>query len=163
MMKSAKFCSVLSLLGLLLLLATGATAADEHKDKKKTNHGATIKAMLTGAAESPGPGDPDGSGEVAMKVEMGQKQLCFDVKVANIDAPTAGHVHKGAAGQSGPAVVVLSQVMADGAWKNCVSADAQLIGDIQRNPEGYYFNVHNAAYPDGAVRGQFTRAAGVNR
>ena len=29
-----------------------------------------------------------------------------------------------------------------------------LLKDILRNPENYYVNVHNAPFPNGAVRGQ---------
>ena len=32
--------------------------------------------------------------------------------------------------------------------------DKNLLKDIIRNPENYYVNVHNAPFPNGAVRGQ---------
>ncbi len=152
-MKTVKLFSMLSIVG--FVLATGA-AATEHKGSKKSL-GSPMKAKLTGASESPGPGDPDGSGEVTMKAEAGQNRLCFKVKVSRIDAPTAAHVHKGVVGQSGPSVLVLSQVLANGSWKNCVDADPELISDILRSPEDYYFNVHNGAYEKGALRGQFAK------
>jgi hypothetical protein len=36
----------------------------------------------------------------------------------------------------------------------CVKVAAKVLGDIAMNPSMYYFNVHSAKYPDGAVRGQ---------
>ena len=38
--------------------------------------------------------------------------------------------------------------------KGCVTADAAVIEAIRTSPANYYVNVHNAVYPDGAVRGQ---------
>jgi hypothetical protein len=35
-----------------------------------------------------------------------------------------------------------------------VSADQDLIKAITKNPEAYYFNVHNAEFPAGALRAQ---------
>jgi hypothetical protein len=32
--------------------------------------------------------------------------------------------------------------------------DPELVGAIAANPSGYYVNVHNIPYPDGAIRGQ---------
>ena|SRR5687767_10229174 len=147
-MRKARLLAILSLFG--LVWATGAGAADEHKDKK--TGGKTLTATLTGSTEVPGPGDPDGSGEVTVTSE-GQNRLCFDVKVSNIDPPTAAHIHKGSAGTSGPPVVTLPQVTST-TGKNCVEADSKIISEIQRSPADYYFNVHNSKYPNGAVRGQ---------
>jgi hypothetical protein len=41
--------------------------------------------------------------------------------------------------------------------QGCVTADKDLIKDIRQNPENYYVNVHNAAFPGGAVRGQLEK------
>jgi len=38
-----------------------------------------------------------------------------------------------------------------------VTADRELILAIIQDPGAYYFNVHNATYPGGALRGQLTR------
>lgn len=39
--------------------------------------------------------------------------------------------------------------------RTCLTGlDKNLLKDILRNPESYYVNVHNAAFPNGAVRGQ---------
>ena len=46
---------------------------------------------------------------------------------------------------------------AEGSSKGCVAAGADLIKEIRQNPGNYYVNVHNADFPDGAVRGQLSK------
>ncbi|MGH2538868.1 MAG: CHRD domain-containing protein [Candidatus Promineifilaceae bacterium] len=133
---------------LVLLLATGVAAAD--------NGGRPLNASLTGAAEVPGPGDPDGSGTAAISLNQGQGEVCFTIQVADITLPAAAaHIHVGPAGVAGPVVVTLSPPDADGFSSGCVSdVDAELIKAIRQNPEQYYVNVHTSDFPAGAVRGQ---------
>ncbi len=38
-----------------------------------------------------------------------------------------------------------------------MTADRDLIVAILTNPSAYYFNVHNATFPAGALRGQLSR------
>ncbi|MEU4695743.1 CHRD domain-containing protein [Nonomuraea dietziae] len=119
---------------------------------------------MTGAQEVPGPGDPDGVGIFAWKVK--DKSLCYVITAHNIDPATAAHIHRGAAGVAGPIVVTL-EAPTDGFASACIrvekhqteeNQDATLtreeLRDIVRNPSGFYTNVHNAPFPDGAIRGQ---------
>jgi hypothetical protein len=122
----------------------------------KDQGGRKLKARLTGAAEVPGPGDTDGRGTAAITLNQGQNQVCFELKVSNIATATAAHIHEGAVGQAGGVVVMLT-APANGSSKDCVSADSELIKKIRQNPRGYYVNVHNADFPNGAVRGQLTK------
>ena len=71
----------------------------------------------------------------------------------DIEAPTAAHIHAGAAGKSG-AVKVQFKKASDGSWKGCVGADKALLNDIMTKPGEYYVNVHTADFPNGAIRGQ---------
>jgi hypothetical protein len=105
----------------------------------------------------PGPGDPDGRGRATVTINQGQDQVCYELTVSNIAAVTAAHIHRGARGVAGPPVVMLEPVAAQGPSKGCVSAPADVIKEIRRNPAGFYVNVHNAEFPDGAVRGQLTK------
>ena len=114
------------------------------------------KANLTGAAEVPGPGDPDGGGTVQVTLNTDKNEVCYDLTVTKIDEATAAHIHEGAAGKDGPVKVGLDTPKG-GSAKGCKTADAAVVKDIMANPANYYVNVHNAAYPKGAVRGQLTK------
>ncbi|HEX2621055.1 MAG TPA: CHRD domain-containing protein [Phototrophicaceae bacterium] len=110
---------------------------------------------LVGSSEVPGPGDGDGSGTASLTVDIDTDEVCLDVSVlTGVALPvTLAHIHEGTAGNSGsPIVSFLSVSDDDGIFNICVTdtdADA-----IAANPAGYYVNLHNAEFPDGAVRGQ---------
>lgn len=125
-------------------LATSATAGDG---------GRPITVEMTGAAERPGPGDPDGTGTAVFRVNPGQERVCYTLTVANIDPATAAHVHIAPADAPGPVVIPLA-APTNGSSSGCADVDRSLALELIRNPGNYYVNVHNAAYPGGAVRGQ---------
>lgn len=114
-----------------------------------------LSAQLSGAAERPGPGDPDGAGRATFTFNAGQ--VCYEVAVDRIAPATMAHIHKGAAAASGPPVVTLQAPGPDGKAKGCATADAAVLNDIQQTPGAYYLNVHNGEFPAGAVRGQLSR------
>ncbi|HEY3173103.1 MAG TPA: CHRD domain-containing protein [Thermoanaerobaculia bacterium] len=114
----------------------------------------TAIVRLTGANESPGPGDSDGFGLAGLRIEG--TTISFTIMVQGIAAPTASHIHRGAAGVAGPVVVTLSPSFPNNVATGTASASADLIDEIRRNPEGFYVNVHNAEFPNGAIRGQLT-------
>lgn len=145
------------LLGLTLLasasLITSAAIADPVAEG-----GRKFTATLTGAAEVPGPGDPDGSGTARVIVNHGQKRVCFELTVADIATPTAAHIHFAPIGVAGGVVVPLTAPSGSPATSSgCVDVSAELAKAILKNPAGYYANVHNAEFPAGAVRGQLAK------
>ena len=113
----------------------------------------SMKIALSGGAQVPGPGDTDGSGTVGLTVNTGKSEICYDIVVKDIQAPTAAHIHAGPSGSSGSVKVPFKKA-ADGAWKGCVAVDKALLDDIVKNPGNYYVNVHTADFPNGALRGQ---------
>ena len=115
--------------------------------------GRPLDAVLTGAAEVPGPGDADGMGTASLRVNPGTGQICYTLTVAGIDPATAAHIHVAPAGVAGPVVVPLT-APTNGSSTACTDVDRELARDIVRDPESYYVNVHNPAHPAGAVRGQ---------
>ena len=129
------------------LIAGAATAADG---------GRKLQTNLTGAAEIPGPGDPDGTGTAQITVNPGQKQVCFKLRVSNIAPATAAHIHEAAPTAAGPVVVTLG-APASGTSSGCVTVTRALALEILKDPGDYYVNVHNAAFPAGAVRGQLAK------
>ena len=125
--------------------------------QEKDQGGRRLTATLTGPVEVPGPGDPDGSGRAVITLNQGKGEVCFELTVSNIAPATAAHIHAGAAGVAGDVVVTLTPPPTEGSSKGCVSASADLIKDIRQNPANYYINIHNADFPDGAVRGQLAK------
>ena len=118
--------------------------------------GLSLTASLSGAAEAPGPGDPDGSGTAVITLNHGQAEVCFELTAANIGPATAAHIHVAPVGAPGPVVVPLTPPTS-GSSSGCVSVDRQLIKELMQDPDEYYVNVHNAAFPGGAIRGQLSR------
>ena len=114
--------------------------------------GRPLSTTLTGAEEVP-PADPDGSGFASISVNPGTGTVCYDVTTENIDAVAAAHIHQEVFGVNGDVVVDL---MPTGqSWSGCNEDVSRALAlDLIRNPSGYYVNVHTAAFPGGAIRGQ---------
>ena len=140
----------------LFVLATLAFGISAVGQKKQGRGGRKLTATLTGAAEVPGPGDPDGRGSATFRLNFGKGEICYELTVSNIAEATAAHIHEGAEGKSGKPVVTLDAPKT-GSSKNCVSVDQALIKEIRQNPSNYYVNVHNAEFKPGAIRGQLSK------
>lgn len=138
----------------LFILVAAVTIALASQDKK--HGGRPLTATLTGAAEVPGPGDPDGTGSAKLTLNHGQGQICYELTVSNIATATAAHIHTGASDAAGPVLIGLD-APADGSSEGCVNLTKDQIKAVMDNPAGYYVNVHNAEFPDGAVRGQLSK------
>jgi hypothetical protein len=123
-----------------LALAAGAVAA--------TQKGGSLHATLLGKVEVP-KGDPDGRGTAEVKI-TGAK-VCWEIKTAKVGKIVAAHIHKGGPGVAGPVVVPFGKTYKS---KGCFTSTAAVTAAIQKNPGAYYVNVHNAAFPGGALRGQ---------
>jgi hypothetical protein len=116
----------------------------------------TYHATLSGASEVPGPGDPDGGGRFEVSVADRVDQFCYEFKdVTGIGAATAAHIHRGAVGAAGDVVVPLDPPT-DGHSKGCKDVSESIADEIKANPSAFYVNVHNAEFPNGAIRGQLT-------
>lgn len=118
--------------------------------------GRKLQASLTGAAEVPTPGDTDGRGMATVTVNSGQKKVCYDLRVRNVDTATMAHIHVGSVGVAGPVAVSL-QAPVGGRSSGCVNVSRDLALKILKSPARYYVNVHNAAFPSGAIRGQLAK------
>ena len=154
------------IVGLVAALTAFAVAGSAAKSVASTNAAASsnaaLFAVLTGRKEvgtngRRGAGDPDGRGSFTATIDG--TQLCFGITVTNIDTPNAAHIHKGRPNQSGGVVVPLTAPSGGdpGASSGCVTVAADLAAAIAKNSSKYYANVHNAAFPGGAVRGQLFR------
>ena len=117
-----------------------------------------LKADLKGGAEEvPNPGDPDGSGNAEVKIDQAKNEVCYDIEVENIAAPTAAHIHQGAQGASGGIVVTFDHTKI-GQGESCVPSDSAVLDQIVANPGNFYVNVHTGDFPGGSVRGQLAKA-----
>ena len=140
--------SLAALAATTALLATAATAQ---------TGGRKLQTSLTGAAEVPGPGDTDGIGTAQITVNSGQNRVCYKLSVSNIAPATAAHIHEAPATAAGPVKVTLGTPNASGTSSGCVTVARALALEILKRPADYYVNVHNAAFPAGAVRGQLAK------
>lgn len=109
----------------------------------------SYSVLLNGAAEVPGPGDSDGLGFGVVTIDG--TNLRYSIWTQNIGAPTAAHIHTGAAGVSGPPLITLDVNMLT---NGTTAITAEQANQIKANPSGYYVNVHNADFASGAIRGQ---------
>ncbi|CAN5415908.1 MAG: CHRD domain-containing protein [Actinomycetota bacterium] len=119
-------------------------------------------ATLKGAVEVPGPGDPNGSGHARLKVYPAKGKICYRVAWSRIQDPAAGHIHKGPAGVAGPVKVTLfDKVISNNDYYSACSKGLghKLLRAIKEHPKKWYVNLHNDAYPEGAIRGQLHRPA----
>lgn len=111
----------------------------------------TLAATLDGANEPAG-GDPDGTGSFTVEIDADAGDFCYTLKGAKIAAPTAAHVHSGAAGVEGPPVITMH--VAD---DECMAVEPEVLKPIVASPADYYVNIHTADFPKGAVRGQLAK------
>ncbi|HEU4354980.1 MAG TPA: CHRD domain-containing protein [Actinomycetota bacterium] len=114
---------------------------------------------LTGAAELPGPGDPDAVGSATLSLNQGQGTVCFSIRWEDIDGTvTASHIHVGTVTEFGAVVVPLfvnATLPGTGETSGCTTGvDPGLLKAIRQNPSGYYVNVHSSSFLPGAIRGQ---------
>jgi len=143
--------SALVALSLLALVATMAMPA--HADD------AILRATLTGAAERPGPGDPDASGSATVFIDDDTDKLCLLLTFANVDGTLSGlHIHLAPPTDAGPVVVPFA-VPTGSRFFQCVAvADERLLNNISVNPQRYYLNLHSSPnFGPGAIRGQLSK------
>jgi len=112
---------------------------------------------MTGGMEVP-PAEPTATARAVITLKPSSDSVCFRLHWDGLTSVTAAHIHLGDAGVTGSVVVpFFSAPIPDSITSvgGCVhNVDPALIQDIHDNPSGYYVNVHDAAYPGGAVRDQ---------
>ena len=113
----------------------------------------TFAVPLSGAQEVGG-GDVDGFGVALLAIDDTALSISWRIIARNISLPQTGaHIHNAAAGVNGP---VLISFLAQLAGTSLFDAD---LAGVLANPANWYVNVHNAAFPGGAIRGQLTGQA----
>lgn len=131
-----------SLIG--LVAAAAFVALPAHADIN------SFVAFMNGANETPDAGDPDGLGSGSVSIDTIANTVSWSFLLNNVAMPLSGaHIHAGPAGVAGPVIVNFSAQLAGA---NLFDADLASINP--GNAANFYLNVHNAAFPGGAVRGQ---------
>jgi hypothetical protein len=131
------------LITILTLALVGAVSAHDFD-------GAPRVTTLSGA-EVVGGGDADGTGFAALRLNVGQKTICWDVTWSGVEDVFAGHIHQARAGVNGGVVFPLSPLD-----HGCATADRGLIMAIIASPDQYYVQLHNPEFPGGVIRGQLS-------
>ncbi|MEO5852877.1 MAG: CHRD domain-containing protein [Nocardioides sp.] len=128
---------------------TGGAFSASAAPSAPTSQAAAVRLEAQLAAS----GDPDGSGEAMFRLNAARGRVCAAVSWSGIEKPAAGHIHR----RSDSAVVVdLSTSVTGGA--HCTSGvSKRLVARIVAHPRRFYFNVHNATYPAGAIQGNLHR------
>ena len=126
--------------------------------------GAPLFAVLNGgnevtAAGVARAGDLDAFGSATITFSpstvANSTTLCFAILAVNILPATAAHIHRGTSGVNGAVVVGLAPPLGTpGRVANCIPVSTPLANEIRFFPDRFYVNVHNAAFPNGAIRGQ---------
>jgi hypothetical protein len=138
-----------------MLIAVGALLASLTLAPVANAGGQPFRTVLTGAAERPGPGDPDGQGTATITINRGLDEVCWFISVSDITLPAIGaHIHVAPVTDPGPIVVPLTPPDATGTSSGCVAVDGDLAKAIAKDPAAYYVNVHTTDFPAGALRAQ---------
>ena len=118
--------------------------------------GSSWNTALVGQQEVPGPGSPSATGTARVTADATTNTICADITVSGLAAPTMAHIHKGARGVAGPPILTLDTPV-NGASSKCYSVEKALAASLIADPANFYVNIHTAAYPGGAIRGQLGR------
>lgn len=143
------------MLGAVGMMALGGCATVEESVAEAVAE--THRAELTGSRIVGGRGDSDGYARAELTVSDEVNQVCYDVnEIRNIGDITEIAIHRGRMGSNGPVVMRLKRAN-EGGWKNCVGRSEWTEDRLERDPAAYYIAIHTSEFPNGAIRGQFTR------
>ena len=151
----------LTAVGLVAAIAVPTMAFGNARPNPVAATNTPLVAQLIGANETPVLGDPDGSGAAAITFDLaaGTPTVCWDFSFSGIATPiAAAHIHPGVAGVANPPIITFTPATfgANSATgcSNLTAPEILAAPDIVANPANYYVNIHNAAFPGGAARGQ---------
>jgi hypothetical protein len=118
------------------------------------------QVTLTGNAAKPR-GEPNGTGSITICVDANGNSISFGFEQLFVTGqPTAGHIHRGARGVSGPIVAPftapgpINPLVGDVQWSGTRPATKGTVSALIASPGKHYVNVHTRKHPNGAVRGQ---------
>jgi hypothetical protein len=96
-----------------------------------------------------------GTGVATVDINSDRNEVCYDIRLTNVQEVTAAHIHDGEKGQAGGIVVDLQYQGDESGGEGCVDGiDEGTLEKVSKDPDKHYLNVHSKQYPDGATRGQ---------
>ncbi|HYR62254.1 MAG TPA: CHRD domain-containing protein [Actinomycetota bacterium] len=159
-MRSRRLGIAAAVAGLAMVGTAVFTVPVFARDRGNGAKGNVLVANLTGGVEVP-PGDPNASGTAVVTLKPSSNTVCYKESWEGLTGVTASHIHLGPAGVAGPIVVPFFGLALPDTISTvggCVrNVDPALIKNIHDHPSDYYVNVHDAAFPKGAIRGQLHR------
>jgi len=112
----------------------------------------TFKATMSGANEVPANAST-ATGTATLVFNTNTK--VFTVTVTHtIATPTGGHIHQGAVGANGSVIFPFATLTSPISYTSA-ALDATQEGVLNAN--GYYVNIHTAAFGGGEIRGQLIK------
>jgi hypothetical protein len=120
--------------------------------------GVNLTAALSGA-EAVCEGETCGGGGTAIadiEINADRTEICWEITgfAETIEGGVTGmHIHSGARGDVGPAVLEFMSGNRACAAAG-VAGGATVLQDIVEDPANFYVDVHSDRFPDGAARGQ---------
>ncbi len=118
-----------------------------------TSSAAASPAIPLNGDQETAAADADGHGFFTYDIDG--TNFCYTLEWQRIDTAFAAHVHRAPRGVAGGIVIPLSVGDGSGsAVEQCTQIAPELASEITANPKAFYVNVHNPAFPGGAIRGQ---------
>jgi CHRD domain-containing protein len=120
--------------------------------------GSAFFAKLDGEHGPAPDADPDGYG--TFSAGFRGTSFCYGYTVFKIGNPTAAHIHQGGPGVDGGIKIGLQIPSSglSGSRAACTTVSTTVANQVKANPSAFYVNIHNGAFPNGAIRGQLFQA-----
>jgi hypothetical protein len=168
-----------AVLFMALALAAGCDDSNDNPTGPSNTGPIVFSSQLSAANEVPAVTGPEANGRGNVTISfnvprdasggvIGAGTASFAIQLSGFPPGTPAilaHIHPGATGQIGAPLVntnlvpATALVLGDGTVNVTLTAPVGQVdaAAITANPAAYYFNVHTALNPGGAVRGQLTR------